>query len=171
MPASVDGDEVAARLRQMAMAIRDVSLAMPTPLTDPNVMGETWTLDGTLPSRMWTALDNTYSRGVFRLEPHQALVLEGSVVPCDHWSVALWSPFLASGDARNHRVSVDNAQVHLGAQSEFRVAITTGDPEIPGLDWVSTCGGRQGPFVIRWMCPQEPPPEPTCRLVDLADLR
>jgi len=169
-PVTFDSLEVAERLRQMANAVRDVTLAMPQPLTNPNVMGETWTLDGTGPSRMWTALDNTYSRGVFRLEPDQALLLEGTVVPCDHWSVQLWSPFLASGDYRRNRVSVNHAQATLGPAGEFRVAVTTRDPEIPGLDFVSTDGGRQGTFVVRWMCPQEPPPAPTCRLVDLADL-
>ena len=170
-PVVFDSLEVAERLRQMASAVRDVTLAMPQPLADPNVMGEMWTLDGSGPSRMWTAIDNTYSRGVFRLEPHQALLLEGTVVPCDHWSVQLWSPFLASGDYRRNRVSVNQAQATLGPAGEFRVAVTTHDPEIPGLDFVSTGGGRQGTFVIRWMCPQEEPPAPTCRLVDLAALR
>jgi len=162
---------VAERLRQMATAVRDVTLAMPQPLSSPNVMGETFTLDGTGPSRMWTAIDNTYSRGAFRLEPHQALLIEGTVVPCDHWSVQLWSPFLSSGDFRRHRVSVNHAQAALGPAGEFRVAVTTGDPQIPGLDFVSTGGGHQGHFVVRWMCPQEPPPVPSCQLVALADLR
>lgn len=169
-PVTVDTIEVAERLRQMAGAVRDVTLAMPQSLENPNVMGETWALDASSPSRMWTAIDNTYSRGVFRLEPHQALVLEGIVVPCDHWSVQLWSPFLASGDSRRNRVSLNHAQATLGPAGEFRVAVTTHDPGIPGLDFVSTCGGRQGTFVVRWMCPQAPPPPPTCRLVDLADL-
>ncbi len=44
-PVTFDSLEVADRLRQMATAVRDVTLAMPQPLTNPNVMGETWTLD------------------------------------------------------------------------------------------------------------------------------
>lgn len=170
-PVAIDDEEVAARLRQMARVVRDVTFAMPQPLTDPNVIGDTWTLDVDSPSRMWTAIDNVYSRGVFRLEPHQALLLEGVVVPCDYWSVQLWSPFLASGDVRHHRVTVNSAQARLGPADEFRVAITTHDPGIPGLDHVSTGGGRQGTFFVRWMCPQEPPSAPTCRLVPLDDLR
>lgn len=170
-PIVIDDAEVGARLREMAAVIRDVTLAMPQPLTDPNVMGDTWTLDADSPSRMWTAIDNTYSRGAFRIEPHQALLLEGVVVPCDYWSVQLWSPFLGSGDFRRNQVTVNSAQARLRADNEFRVAITTHDPGIPGLDHVSTCGGRQGTFFVRWMCPREAPPAPTCRLVDLAELR
>lgn len=169
-PARPDGEEVAARLRQMARAVRDVTAAMPQPLTDPNTMGEVWTLDANSPSRMWTAMDNVYARGVFRIEDHQALVLEGIAGVCDHWSVQLWSPFLASGDHRHHRVSVNHTTARLDDHGRFRVAVTTHDPRLPGLDHVSTAGGRQGTFIIRWMCPTQTPPAPTCRLVDLADL-
>jgi len=169
-PPTIDGAEVADRYRQMADAIRDVTLAMPQPLTEPNVMGDLWAPDTTGPSRMWSAVDNVYSRGVFRLEPTQALLVEGVVVPCDYWGIQLWSPFLNAGDARRHRVTVNSAQARLGPGGEFRVAIATHDPGIDGVDHVSTGGGRQGTFFVRWMCPGEPPPPPTCRLVDLADL-
>jgi hypothetical protein len=169
-PGGADGEEVAARLRQMAEVVRDVTAAMPQPLGDPNVMGDLWRPDPDGPSRMWSALDNVYSRGAFRLEPHQALLVEGVVVPCDYWGIQLWSPLLGSGDARRHRVSINSAQARLGPDGEFRVAITTDDPVIPGLDHVSTGGGRQGTFFVRWMCPGEMPPAPTCRLLDLGDL-
>ena len=120
---------------------------------------------------MWTAIDNVYARGVFRIEDQQALILEGTVGACDHWSIQLWSPFLASGDHRHRTVSVNHATARLDADGRFRVAVTTHDPRIPDLDHVSTCGGHQGTFVIRWMCPGGSPPPPTCRLTDLAELR
>ena len=170
-PLVLDDDEVAARLQQTASVVRDVTFAMPQPLTDPNTIGELWQIDGTGPSRMWTARDNVYNRGVFSLEPDQALVIEGVVVPCDYWSIQLWSPFLASGDARRHQVTINLAQAALGPGGEFRVAIGRDDPQIPGLDFVSTAGGRQGTFFVRWMCPIEMPPMPTCRLVHLDELR
>ena len=170
-PLALDDAEVAARLHQMATVVRDVTFAMPQPLTDPNTIGELWQIDGSGPSRMWTARDNVYNRGVFALEPDQALLLEGVVVPCDYWSVQLWSPFLASGDARRHRVTINSAQASLGPGGEFRVAIVREDPQIPGLDFVSTAGGHQGTFFVRWMCPDPMPPMPTAHLVDLDELR
>jgi hypothetical protein len=170
-PLVLDDDEVAARLRQMANVVRDVTFAMPQPLTDPNTIGELWQIDGTGPSRMWTARDNVYNRGVFALDPNQALLLEGVVGPCDYWGIQLWSPFLASGDARRHRVTINSAQAALGPGGEFRVAIVRDDPQIPNLDFVSTAGGRQGTFFVRWMRPTDMPPMPTCRLVGLDELR
>lgn len=169
-PPAIDGPEVAQRLRQMAEVMHDVTAAMPQPLTDPNVMGDLWSPDPSGPSRMWSALDNVYSRAGFELDPTVALVVEGVVVPCDYWGIQLWSPFLNAGDVRRHRVTVNTAQARIGPGGEFRVAIVTGDPGVDGLDVVSTGGGRRGTCFVRWMCPREPPPPPTCRLVAVADL-
>ena len=119
---------------------------------------------------MWSAVDNVYARGVFRLEPDEVLLLEGAVVPCDYWGVQLWSPFLGSGDARHQRVTINTAQARLGPQGEFRVAIARRDPQVPDVDWISTAGERQGTFFIRWMCPAAMPPAPTCRLLTVEAL-
>ena len=169
-PARLTGDEVATRLREMTNVVRHLTAAMPQPLVDENAIGELWQIDPDGPSRMWTALDNVYNRGVFRLEPSQALLLEGVVGDCDYWGIQLWTPFLASGDARRHQVTINSSQARLGPNGEFRVAIAMDDPRIPGLDFVSTAGGRQGTFFVRWMCAREAPPVPTCRLVELADI-
>jgi hypothetical protein len=107
-PGGADGEDVAARLRQMAEVVRDVTAAMPQSLGDPNVMGDLWRPDPDGPSRMWSALDNVYSRGVFRLEPHQALLVEGVVVPCDYSPEAAAKARSSSGGCararcRHHR--------------------------------------------------------------------
>jgi hypothetical protein len=169
-PNRIDTDTVAERFRQMADVVRDVTRAMPQPLHEPNTVGDLWQTDARGPSRMWSALDNVYARGVFRLEPGQALVVEGVVVPCDYWGIQPWSPFLGSGDFRRHRVTINSAQARLGADGAFRVAIAMEDPGVPDLDWISTSGERQGTFFIRWMCPQSQPPAPTCRLATFDEL-
>lgn len=170
VPRRPDTTEMAARLRQAAQVIREFSIAIPQPLTDANQIGEMWKIDANGPSRMWQALDNTYCRGVYELEPGQALLLEGTVVPCDYWGIQLWNPFLGSGDFRLGPVSINTKQAHL-ADGKFRVAIAREDPRVPGLDWISTAGERRGTFFVRWMCAQQEPPRPTCRLVSLAELR
>jgi hypothetical protein len=167
----LDRDAVADRLHEMTRLVRDLTRAIPQPLDAPNTMGELWQTDPTGPSRMWSALDNVYARGVFRLQPSEALVLEGTVVPCDYWGIQLWNPFLGSGDYRRDRVTINMAQARLSEKGEFRVAVAMEDPQAPGLDWISTSGERQGTFFIRWMCPESRPPTPTCRLVDLGELR
>ena len=171
LAARLDRDSVAERLREMTRIVRDMTRAIPQPLDNPNTVGELWQTDATGPSRMWSALDNVYARGVFALQPSEALVVEGVVVPCDYWGIQPWSPFLGSGDYRRHRVTINTSQARLGANGEFRVALAMEDPKVPGLDWISTSGGRQGTFFIRWMCPASRPPVPTCRLVGLDELR
>jgi hypothetical protein len=170
-PLILDADAVAQRFREMTRLVREMTQAIPQPLEEANTMGELWRTDGDGPSRMWSALDNVYARGVFRLAPSEALVLEGVVVPSDYWGVQVWSPFLCSGDSRRRPVTINNAQARLGANGEFRVALAREDPRVPGLDWISTSGERQGTFFIRWMCPRAEPLAPTCRLVDIDELR
>jgi Protein of unknown function (DUF1214) len=163
--------DVARRLREMAQVVKDLSLAMPQPLRDPNKVGELWQIDPKGPSQMWQALDNIYCRGSYALEPGQALLLEGTVVPCDYWGVQLWNPFLGSGDYRLGPVCINRSQARIGKDGAFRVAIAREDPKVPGLDWISTAGERQGTFFIRWMCAASKPTAPTARLVSLAALR
>lgn len=164
-------ETVAKRLREMTRIVREMTEAIPQPLRDPNQIGELWQIDPKGPSRMWQALDNVYNRGAFDLRASEALVLEGVVVPCDYWGIQLWNPFLGSGDYRWDPVSINTAQAHLGEDGRFRVAIAREDPRVPGLDWISTAGERQGTFFIRWLCPKTRPPTPTCRLATLAELR
>jgi len=171
LPRRLDREEVALRLRQMTRIVRDLSLAIPQPLANPNQIGELWQIDPKGPSQMWQALDNVYCRGAFELAPDEALLLEGVAVESDYWGIQLWNPFLGSGDYRLGPVSINTRQARLGPKREFRVAIAREDPRVPGLDWVSTAGERRGTFFIRWMCPAERPPRPTCRVVPLAALR
>ena len=169
-PQRLDGPDMARRLGHVTRLVQEMTAAFPQPLDSPNTVGDIWKPDQDAPSRMWSALDNVYSRGVFRLEPDEALVLEGVVVPCDYWGIQLWSPFLASGDRRHQPVSINTSQATLGTNGEFRVAVAMDDPGVPGLDWVSTSGQRQGTFFIRWLAPTRQAPAPTCRLVNRSEL-
>ncbi|TML20184.1 MAG: DUF1214 domain-containing protein [Actinobacteria bacterium] len=170
-PQPLSSRDVAERLQHMARLIADMTAAWPQPLHNPNTAGELWKPDVSNPSRMWSAIDNVYNRGVFHLEHDEALLLEGEVVPSDYWGIQLWTPFLGSGDYRHQRVTINTEQAHLGPNREFRVAIARTDLDIPGLDSISTAGERQGTFFVRWMCATREPPTPTCRLVKIADLR
>lgn len=163
--------DVARRLREMALVVQDLLLAIPQPLRDPNQVGELWQIDPKGPSQMWQALDNVYCRGSFALESDEALLLEGRVVPCDYWGVQLWNPFLGSGDRRLGPVSINHSQARLGKRGAFRVAIAREDPGVSGLDWISTAGEHRGTFFVRWMRPSKQPPRPKARVVALAALR
>lgn len=172
IPRRLGREDAAERLRWATRAFREMSGAFVQPLENPNQIGDLWQIEPTGPSAFWQAVDNVYARGVFSLEPSEALLLEGKVVPCDYWGIQLWSPCgLGSGDFRLGPVSINSSRARLGPDGEFRVVIAREDPGVPGLDWVSTAGERKGTFFIRWLVPRTRPAAPTCRLVTLDELR
>lgn len=110
-----------------------------------------------------------YQRGAWRLEPGQALLIEGRTVPARHWSVLLYSRFLNSLDARNRQVSLTGARVATDDDGRFRIVIAGEDPGVP--NWLDTEARPFGIFVIRWLQPQATPELPATRVVSIADLR
>lgn len=110
-----------------------------------------------------------YQRGAWRLEPGQALVIEGATSPARHWSVLLYSRFLNSLDYRNRTVSLTGSRVARDAEGRFRIVVAGEDPGVP--NWLDTEGRPFGIFVIRWLQPQTTPQLPTTRVVSIADLR
>jgi hypothetical protein len=174
-PPRLRPDEVAQRLRlTMGLVREQASFAVPRPPAAPGELN-TVTRQGYRfkigqESADWATPDNTYTEGRFFLDPSQALLLEGTVVPCDYWGIQIWNPFLASPDYRYHKVSINKAEAKLGPNGQFRVAIAHNDPKVPGLDWLSTAGERQGTFYIRWLMAQAEAPKVTAKLVKIADL-
>ena len=110
-----------------------------------------------------------YQRGAWRLEPGEALVIEGQTVRTRHWSVLLYSRFLNSLDYRNRRVSLTGPRVHCESGGRFRIVLAAEDPGLP--NWLDTEGRSYGIFVIRWLQPLEMPVLPSVRVVRLAELR
>jgi len=109
-----------------------------------------------------------YQRGAWRLEPGQALVIDGVPVPARHWSVLLYSRFLNSLDYRNRAVSLTGPRVRLDGAGRFRIVLAAEDPGVP--NWLDTEGRPYGHFVIRWLQPSATPALPSVRLVEIADL-
>ena len=175
-PPRLTSDEVAARLRlTMGLVKEQSSFAVPRPPSAPGTLNtvtrQAYRFKDGEEIHDWACIDNIYSEGRFFLKPDEALVLEGRVVPCDYWGIQIWNPFLASPDYRYHKVSINKAEAKLGPNGEFKVAVAQKDPKVPGLDWISTAGERQGTFYIRWLVSQAEPPNVTAKLMKIADLR
>ena len=170
-PPRLTREEVAARLRSMIKFIRETLGTEPMVSPTPNTLPTQYRFELGQDIHNWSNLDNIYVQGGFALEPSEALLIEGVVPPCDWWGIQVWNAFLVSPDYLHYKVSINNSQARLGPKGEFRVAIAREDPKIPGLDYVTTAGERQGQFLVRWTVANAPPPRPTCRLVKIADLR
>lgn len=110
-----------------------------------------------------------YQRGAWKLEPGQALVIEGRKVAARHSSVLLYSRFLNSLDYRNRQVSLAGPRIASDHEGRFRIVIAGEDPGV--ANWLDTEGRPFGLFVIRWLQPAETPELPTARVVSLADLK
>ena len=110
-----------------------------------------------------------YYQGLFRLEPGMALVLETELPDqVRYWNVQLSDMMWNSVDWMNRQSSLNGGQARLDSDGRFRAVIALDDPGVP--NWLDPGGNREGALMLRWT-EASSGPEPTLRLVDLADLR
>lgn len=110
-----------------------------------------------------------YVRGAWNLADGEALVIEGTVPPCRHWNIVLYSRFLNSLDYR-HRVVCRTAATSTVTDGRFRFVLAERDPGVDGYDWLDTEGRAFGLFVMRFLQPVGEPELPSVRRVTVAEL-
>ncbi len=116
---------------------------------------------------VFTEPDITYLRGAWRLEPGEALLIEGEPVACRYWSILAYSRYLNSLDHRYRPVSYTGATATI-VDGRYRFVLAGQDPGV--RDWIDTEGRGFGIVVLRFLQPATPPPLPSVRVVRLADL-
>ena len=161
---------MARRLRRLGRSVAMV----------PEAFDVSWGAEADSPNEMrhWTEMTGGaamtepgihYLRGSWRLEPGEALVVEGPTVPCRYWNVLLYSRYLNSLDFRSRSVSRTSgtARLHDG---RYRFVIAGEDPGIDA-DWLDTEGRPFGLVVMRWLQPSEPVPLPEARVASIEELQ
>jgi hypothetical protein len=166
-PPPLTDDALARRLRAVATFIRETLRVVPLPALPPNVLGPPMPWSPHVPG--WGTPDNVYALGQFRLGPEEALVIEGRSPRCTYWGVQLWNRYMQSLDHRYHRVAVNGTQAALEPDGSFRVVVAHRDPGV--ANWLETAGHAEGLVFCRWLQADEPPEQPTSRVVPLAGLR
>lgn len=116
---------------------------------------------------VFTEPDISYLRGAWRLEPGEALLVEGEPVACRYWNILAYSRFLNSLDYRYRPVSYTGATATL-VDGRYRFVLAADDPGAG--DWIDTEGRGFGIVVLRFLQPAAAPPLPSVRRVRLADL-
>jgi hypothetical protein len=114
----------------------------------------------------WGTPDNVYSLGLFRLEPDEALVIEGRSTGCVYFGAQLWNRYMQSLDYRYHRVSLNSSEIAFEPDGSFRLVVARRDPGMP--NWLDTAGHREGVVFCRWLQSDAPPDQPTSRVITLS---
>jgi hypothetical protein len=85
-----------------------------------------------------------------------------------YWNIQLNDPLWNSIDWFNHQSSLNAAQAVLDTDGRFRAVISLEDPGVP--NWLDPGGHEEGSLMLRWT-EASSGPEPTLKLVKLAELR
>jgi hypothetical protein len=166
-PPPLDDAALARRLRAVTTFMRETLAIVPLPaFPEANVIGPPMPWNPYAPG--WGTPDNVYALGAFRLEPDEALVIEGRSPRCTYWGVQLWNRYMQSLDYRYHRVSLNREQAVLAPDGSFRVVVAHRDPGVP--NWLATAGHREGLVFCRWLQAESPPDQPTSRVVPVDSL-
>lgn len=178
-PPPLDAGRLAHQLqrlgRGMAGAAKGMAAAAAEDLARPNEVRVWQEMQG---GAVFTEPEIHYQRGAWKLEPHQALVLDIQPVACRYWNLMLYSRFLNSLDHRHRLVSLTGGRARLSADGGLQVVLSehpprpseADKPADADLNWLDTEGRPFGIFVLRWLKPDRVPDLPTLRVVDRADL-
>jgi hypothetical protein len=113
--------------------------------------------------------DIAYYHSYWRLGPDEALVIDATPPPVDHWNFQLDNHWMESLDYRHHHIHVNSKTASYRKDGSVRVVVAHRDPGVP--NWIETAGHGFGTMCWRWVRPEvEPPPEPKCRVVAIADV-
>lgn len=164
-PLPLDDAALARRLRAVATFVRETIQFAPLPSgLPPNLLGPPMPWSPHVPG--WGTPDNVYSLGLFRLEPDEALVIEGRSPTCVYFGAQLWNRYMQSLDYRYHRVSLNSAEIAFEPDGSFKLVVAHRNPGLP--NWLDTARHREGVVFCRWLQADELPPQPTTRVVTIA---
>lgn len=168
-PIAFDASRFAHQVRRLASGMAAVAptfaAAAKGDLRAPNTLREWSEMKG---GAVFTEPGIHYVRGGWRLEPGEALVIEGDAAPCRYWSILLYSRFLNSLDYRQRTVSKTGATARI-ENGRYRFVLAAEDPSVG--DWLDTEGRPFGIVVMRFLQPTQTPQLPAARVVRVADLR
>jgi len=110
-----------------------------------------------------------YHHSYWRLADDEALVIESDPFPCDHWNFQLSNHWMESLDYRYDRIHTNSKLALPTPDGRIRIVVAHADPGVP--NWLFTQDHRFGAMCFRWVRPEGDPPTPSCRVVQLAELR
>lgn len=108
-----------------------------------------------------------YYHSYWELGEGEALVIDATPPPCDHWNFQLNNHWMESLDYRYHRIHVNSKTAAYRGDGSVRIVVAHEDP---GVDnWIRTVGHERGTMCFRWVRATEHP-QPQTRVVRLTDV-
>jgi hypothetical protein len=110
-----------------------------------------------------------YYHSYWRLADDEALVIDATPPPCDHWNFQLDNHWMESLDYRYFNIHTNSARAVRRPDGEsIRIVVAHHDPKVP--NWIETAGHTFGTMCFRWVRPEGEPPQPACRVVKLSEV-
>jgi Protein of unknown function (DUF1214) len=124
-------------------------------------------LPGTVTSEVGSPSSN-YAMAIFELKPDEALIVELEKLPDgSYWSFQLGDVWSRSLDYMNRQSSLNDREIHIGADGKVRLVVSHRDPGI--ANWLDPCNRVEGTIVFRNYRARFAP-VPTSRLVQFSEL-
>lgn len=108
------------------------------------------------------------SRGYFKLQEHEALLIEAPVIDCRYSSIQLANPWMESLDYASRQTNLNLANTHVDSDDRIRYIVSHSDPGIN--NWLDTSGLSEGSFCLRWTMCSAYPTEISSKVIELAQL-
>ncbi len=102
-----------------------------------------------------------YYHSYWRLDDHEALIIEATPPVCRMWNFQLNNHWMESLDYRHLTIHVNHHTAHLEPDGSVRIIVAHRDPGWP--NWIQTGGHRFGTMCFRWIH-AEAHPEPKTRV-------
>ncbi len=126
--------------------------------------------DPEISNRFGGISDVAYYHSYWRLADDEALVIDATPPPCDHWNFQLNNHWMESLDYRWFKIQLNSAGAVMRPDGSVRVVVASRDPGVP--NWLETAGHTFGTMCWRWWKPGvDDPPQPACRVVPIADVK
>lgn len=119
--------------------------------------------DQAMSNRFGGLADIAYYHSYWALGPDEALVIDATPPPCDHWNFQLNNHWMESLDYRHHRIHVNSHGARLRPDGSVRIVVAHRDPGVP--NWIETAGHEFGTMCFRWVRAEGEPLEPAVRVV------
>jgi hypothetical protein len=108
-----------------------------------------------------------YYHSHWRLGPDEALLVEVTPPPCQHWNFQLNNYWMESLDYRYFTIHVNKHTARMRADGSVRLIVAHRDPGLP--NFISTASHDSGTMLFRWVR-AESQPVPSTRVVRFDEL-